>query len=169
FRAPVAGGEIDHAGVGSIRVFGEWWGSPAREHVLGQVEPARACRKIRCVVCVELVEGVEPCELDAGDLVQAFGRDFGVKLLLCRDRALIAIAEGRSERTVVGVKADVVDGPAIDGDGADTFWGKLGGATETVVDTGFDCGDGPAKAVVFNGAVGKAVDERDLGSIALPA
>ena len=42
------------------------------------------------------------------------------------DGARVAIAEGCGERVVVGVEADVVDGPAIDGDGADAFGGELG-------------------------------------------
>ena len=115
---------------------------------------------------VELVERVEACKLDAGDLVQALGGDLCVELLLRGDGALVAIAEGRCEWMVFGVEADVVDGPAIDGDGADAFGRELGGAAKAFVDAGFDGGQRPAEAVVFDGAVGKSVDERDFRRVA---
>src|SRR6185437_11565448 len=100
---------------------------------------------------------------------QALGGDLGVKLLLRGDGALVAIAEGRCERMVFGVEADVVDSPAIDGDRADTFRREFGGAAKAFVDAGFDGGQRPAEAVVLDGAVGKSVDERDFRRVLVPA
>src|SRR6185437_9711898 len=103
-----------------------------------QVKPTCAGGQMGGAVGIELVERVEACKLDAGDLVQALGGDLGVKLLLRGDGALVAIAEGRCERMVFGVEADVVDSPAIDGDRADTFRREFGGAAKAFVDAGFD-------------------------------
>ena len=127
-RTPVAGGEVDQSRVRGVGVLGEGRGPPAREHVLRQIEPAGAAREVGSVIRAELIERVEARELNAGDLMQAGGRDFCVKFMLRGDGALIAITEGSGERFVAGVEADVVDSPAIDGNGADAFGCEFGSA-----------------------------------------
>ena len=63
-----------------------------------------------------------------------------MELVLRGDGALIAITEGSGERFVAGVEADVVDSPAIDGNGADAFGCEFGSAAQSIVDEMADRG-----------------------------
>ena len=93
-----------------------------------------------------------------------------VELLLRGDGARVAITERIGERMVVGVEADVVHGPAIDGDGADAFRSDFGGATQTIFDASFDAGEVPAQAVVIRrGPLGKRWTSSIVGGVPVPA
>jgi hypothetical protein len=82
----------------------------------------------------------------------------------------IAVAEGIREGNAGGVDADVVDGPAIDGDGADAFRGEVRALAEAFFDAVDDAVEVPAEAAVdLAWIIGEAMDELDQGPGIIPA
>ena len=153
------------AGVGK---FGDGASAEVVEDEFGEVEPGEVA--VGGIVGEELVGGVDAEELDAGEIAEAIGGDAVVELGFAGQGALVAIAEGISYGLVVGVEADVVYGPAVDGDGADAFGGEVGAGGEALVEFGEDVVDGPAEGVlVIDGLVGEAMDERDVWGVVGPA
>src|ERR1017187_10549262 len=73
-----------------------------------------AFRKAGELVGVELVDGVEGKDLDAGELAHALLAALAVGGALRLDGARIAVAEGIGERIAGGIDAHVVHGPAVD-------------------------------------------------------
>jgi hypothetical protein len=133
--APLFLVEFDELGVGGVGVLGDARAAPVGEQILGQVEPLLAFGKAGELVGVELVDGVEGKDLDAGELAHALLAALAVGGALGLDGARIAIAEGIGERIAGGIHADVVHGPAIDGDGANAFGGELGALAQALNST----------------------------------
>jgi hypothetical protein len=74
------------------------------------------------------------------------------------------------QRRAVGVEADVVHGPAVDGDGADALGGERRALAQAFMQAGEDAVEVPVQAVGrFDGGVGEAVDELDVRVAVLPA
>ena len=86
------------------------------------------------------------------------------------DGARVAIAEGVGERFAVGIDADVVDGPAIDGDGANAFGGDFGALAHAFFEAADDVLEIPVQAAVdLAGIVGEAMDQFDGRAAVVPA
>ena len=134
--APLLFVELDELGVGGVGVLGHARAAPVGEQILGQVEPLLALGQAGELVGVELVDGVEGQDLDAGELAHALLAALAMGGALGRGGARVAVAEGVGEGIAGGVDADVVDGPAIDGDGADAFGGELGALAQTILEAG---------------------------------
>ena len=160
--APLLLVELDELGVGGVGVLGDARAAPVGEQILGQVEPLLAFGQAGELVGVELVDGVERQDLDAGELAHALLAALAMGGALGLDGAGIAIAEGIGERIAGGVDADVVDGPAIDGDGANAFGGDFGALAHALFDAADDAVEVPAQAAVdLAGVVGEAMDQLD--------
>ena len=122
------------------------------------------------MVCVLLVEGVDAHGGDGGEGAQAGRRDVGVEGRFRSEGAEIAVAEGVAAGLAVRIEANVVDGPAIDGDGLDAFGGESGAFAEAFVYAGVDGFKAPIQTFAdLPGGVGEAVNEGDLGFVAGPA
>ncbi len=67
---------------------------------------------------------------DTSELAHALLAALAVGGALGLDGARVAVAEGVGEGIARGIDADVVDSPAIDGDGADAFGGDGGAFAE---------------------------------------
>ena len=86
------------------------------------------------------------------------------------DGARIAITEGVGKREAGGVHADVVHGPSVDGDGANTFGGELSAAAHAFLNAADDAVQVPAQAAIdLAGVVGEAVHQFDGRAAVLPA
>src|SRR5438874_10381575 len=84
--------------------------------------------------------------------------------------ARVAITEGVGEWYAGGVDANVVDGPAIDCDGADALRREVDALTQARFDAVDDAREIPAKAAVeLSRVIGEAVDKLDRGPGIVPA
>ncbi len=167
-RCPVAGREIDQAGVGGVGVFGNARSAEPMQNKLGQTKPGR----VLLALCIgkKLVERVDAEGLRTGAAKRFFGRKKGVGLVFCGDGALVAIAEWIVQRMSVGIEANVVHGPAINGDGGYTFRGFSRGFAQGFFDAGKDTVEWPMERVAARDrAIGKAVDFGDFGPVIDPA
>ena len=118
----------------------------------------------------QLVEGVDAERLRAGAAEEHRGRGDLIGSLLGGDGAFVAVTEGFGEGPAGGIEADVIHGPAIDGDGGYAFGGRCGCLAQTLFQAGQDGFQRPAKrCAAMHGSVGKAMDEFDGGLAALPA
>ena len=73
--APLLGVEVDQLGVGGVGVLGDARAAPVGEQILREVEPLLALGQPGELVGVELVDGVEGEDLDAGELAHALLAD----------------------------------------------------------------------------------------------
>jgi len=118
----------------------------------------------------KLVDGVDAMGQDAGALVKLEGWDEFVGGFFGGDGAFVAITEGVAERGGVGTEADVVDAPAIDGDGGYAFGNGCRGFAEAFFEAGEDGLEWPVhRCALVDWAVGDAMDDFDGGSFAIPA
>jgi len=70
----------------------------------------------------------------------------------------------------VSIEADVIDGPAIDSDGANTFCSDRRALTQACMETVKNHRQVPVQAIrSFDGMIGKAVDKFDCRNVILPA
>ena len=117
----------DHAAVGGVGVFADTLATQAMAHEFGYVDPWCASVDFREFVSIELVEGVDADDLDAGQGLESFWRDDGVDFLFGFFGAWVAVAEWVSGGFSVRLEANVVYGPAVDGYGGDAFRSLLRG------------------------------------------
>src|SRR6266851_1117137 len=115
----------DHAAVRGVGVFADAFATEAMAHEFGDVDPRGAGFESREFVGVELVERVDADDLDAGQRIELLWRDDGVDFLFGLFGARVAVAERVSGGLSVWLKANVVDGPAIDGYRGDAFGSLL--------------------------------------------
>jgi hypothetical protein len=112
----------------------------------------------------KLADGVDAMGQDAGPGEELKRRDEGVDVGFGGDGAFVAIAEGLGDGGAIGVQADVVDTPGVDGDGSDAFWGCLCGLQKAFVEAGKDGIERPAKGrSSMDWAVRDAVDNFNDG------
>ena len=85
--------------------------------------------------------------------------------------ALVAIAEGIGDGVAVRVEADIIDGPAIDGDGTNAFSGDRGALAHAVFEATQDADARSQRrpSVGLFGVVGEAMNQLDARVAALPA
>jgi hypothetical protein len=149
--------EVEELGMAGVGELGDGAAAEMMEDVFGEVEPAERTKVI--VIGEELVGGVDAQELDAGDVAHTIGREALMELGLAGEGTLVAVAEWVGDGITVRVEMDVVDGPTIDGDGADAFGGEGGAGGEATLEFEEDVVDVPAEAAgALDGLVGKAVD-----------
>ena len=156
FGRPVAveGKKLRMAGVGEL---GDGAAAEVMQDIFGEIEPAQEANLLD--IREELVSGVDAEELDAGEVAHAVGGEALVEEGFAREGALIAVAEGIGYGITVRVEMDVVDGPTVDGDGANAFGGEVGAGGEAVLEFEEDVLDVPAEAVgALDGVIGEAVD-----------
>jgi len=84
--------------------------------------------------------------------------------------ARVAIAKWIGERDALRIDADVVYGPAIDGDGADAFGSEGSALAEAIFDAANNALEVPAQASIeLAGIVREPMDETDGGTPVRPA
>ncbi len=173
FAAPLFFVELDELRVGRVGVLGNARAAPVREQILGQVHPllGLGLGQSSELVGVELVDGIEREDLNAGQLAHALLAALAMRGALGFDGARIAIAEGIGERQAFGVHADIVDGPAIDRERADALGGDVRRTCARPSSRPLTMQlQVPAQAAVdLAGVVGEAMNELDGRLAVLPA
>jgi len=168
--APLLGVEIDQLGVRGVGVLGDVLAAPVGQQILGEVEPLLALGQPGQLVGVELVDGVEGEDLDAGELAHALLAEQAMGCALRLGVARVAVAEGVGQRRAVGVHAHIVHGPAVGGDGADALGGERGALAQALFQAAGDGLEVPVQAAVnLARVVGDAVYHLDRGATVLPA
>ena len=169
--APLLLVELDQAGVRGVGVLGHAAAAPVGEQILRQVDPLGiGAGTVGRSIGVQLVDGVERKNLDAGELAHPFLAALAVGRPLRLDGARVAIAEGVGERLAGSVHAHVIHGPAIHGDGANALGGDLGALAQAFLNSIDDAVEVPAQAAVdLARIIGEAMYQLDRRAAPLPA
>ena len=167
---PVAGLDIDEAGVGGVGVLGHPAATQVIEHVLGQVDPGRTRIDAVRRIGEQLIDGIDAQRLRAGMAKHPIRQGEFVRRFLGGDGALVAIAVRIGQRLAIFAQPHIVHRPAVDGDRCNAFGRRLRGLAQAFFEPGEYLVEGPAeRSIHMNRPVGNAMNEIDLGPAVAPA
>src|SRR4051812_34880558 len=148
---PITGMAIDHLACRRDGSFcGELTAKPVVEQIGNEEQSVGGCEgmRIRPVMCVKRIEGVERHELDAGGAVDAIRAEFRHDFLVSSRVARIAVGVRQTHELARFVDKGPIDAPGIDADGSQLCtirFGPFGGATKAVDDVSPDSGNFPVQ------------------------
>ncbi len=157
---PVAGGDVNEAGVGGVGVLGYTAAAEPVENILRHAEPGSMRIDSTRGVGEQLIDSVDAERLRTGALEDIDRRDQEAGGLFGCDGALVAVAEGFAYRHTFRVKTNVIDGPTVDGYRSDALGSGLRGFAKALFEAGQDGGQGPVKrSAAMDGAIRDAMDD----------
>ncbi len=167
---PVAGLDIDEAGVGRVGVFGHPAATQVIGYVFGQVDPGRTRIDTGSRIGEQLIDSIDAQRLRARMTKHPVRqRDLVCRFLGC-DGAFVAIAVRIGHRLVVFTQPHIVHRPAVHGNRRYAFRRRMRGFAQAFFEPGKYLVEGPAqRAIHMNRPIGNAVDEIDLGAPIAPA